>query len=383
MKLKELFRPFENALDRPAEEVSRWKKERGGKAIGFLMTDVPEELIHAAGFFPYGIIGRNAQMEMAGAHLQPWSCSYVRSCLALALDGELDFLDGVIVPQICDTTRMLLDLWKHIRPFPYMDIFRIPRQVDRPSSGRYLVAELERIKLGLEELSGDPIGSEDLDQSIALFNENRALMRRMAEIHAQEPALLNDRTLYTIINGSMVMPREKVNLLLNEIMQALEGSLAEENGADDRQIRLIMSGTLLEPMEILDFINECGGTVVGDDFQNGYRYIEADVDTENPPLEALALRQIKRIPSAAFAIQKRQRRYYLAQMAGERKARGAIFLHLSFCEPENYDSHDNLEAMKEAGIQAMRVETQYGRAALGQLRNRVHAFMEMVGGESQ
>lgn len=370
--------PFENALARKAEAVEQWKTDRGGKVIGFLLTDVPEELIHAAGFFPYGIVGGSTNLEEANTHLQAWACSYSRSSLARALEGKLDFLDGLIIPQTCDTMRMLLDLWQQIHPLPYMENFRLPRQVDRSSARKYLLGELKRIKKGLEEFRGAPIEAESLRQSINLYNHNRQLLRKIFHLHARRPDLLSSRQLYTIINGTMIMAREKANRLLQPIAEKLEQNL--EDAGNGSRIRLLMSGTLLEPFEVLDFIEEFGGTVVADDFQNGFRYIEADIDPDRDPLEALAERQLMRIPSAAFDLGKRPRRVFLNELAREKEARGAILLHHTFCEPENFDGYDNLQALQNQDIPAMRIETQFGGAGLGQIRTRVHAFMEMVGG---
>lgn len=361
--------------------MKQWKKESGGKAIGFLLSDVPEEMIHAAGFFPYAIVGGSTNLEEANAHLQSWACSHSRSALARALEGELDFLDGLIIPHTCDTMRMLLDLWEHLRPLPYMENFRLPRQVNRASAGQYLVGELERIKKGLEIYRGSPIEKGELQESIKLYNQNRLLLRRLTELHNHSPNLINSRQLYTVINAAMIMPREEVNRLLKLALEDLEQKPINESSA--QYLPLLMSGTLLEPFEVLDYLEEFGGTVIADDFQNGYRYIEADVSTATDPLKALADRQLKRIPSAVFDIEQNPRRYFLTGLAKEKKAVGAIFLHLTFCEPENFDSYDNLKAMQDEGLPAIRIETQFGGAGLGQIRTRIHAFMEMVGGGSK
>ena len=66
----EVLEKFKQAAADPGREVQEWKQRTGGKAIGFLLTDVPEELLHAAGFFPFGICGGSARMELADAHLQ-------------------------------------------------------------------------------------------------------------------------------------------------------------------------------------------------------------------------------------------------------------------------------------------------------------------------
>jgi len=338
-------------------------------------------MIHAAGFFPYGIVGGSTNLEEANAHLQAWACSHSRSSLALALEEKLDFLDGLIIPHTCDTMRMLLDLWKHIRPLPYMEDFRLPRQVNRSSAGKYLLGELKRIKAGLEKYCGAPLEDAALMDSINLYNHNRQMLRTLNKLHTCYPGLISSRQLYTVINASMIMPREEVNSLMQNLIGHLEQEMADKTV--DSHVRLLLSGTLLEPFEVLDYIEEFGGTVVADDFQNGYRYIESDVETGIDTLEALANRQLKRIPSAAFDIAGNPRRFFLTDLAKKNNAEGAILLHLTFCEPENFDSYDNLKTMQAEGIPAIRLETQFGGTGLGQLRTRIHAFMEMLGGESR
>jgi len=379
LKTAELIAPFVDAYENPARQVEQWKAMHGGRVVGFLMTDVPEELIHAAGFFPYGITGGNKGLDKADAHLQTWVCSYVRSCFALAVDGRLDYLEGLIVPQTCDTTRMLLDLWNHVRPLPYMEDYRLPRQVGRGSARKYLLNELERMKEGLERFAGHSITTDNLKKSIMLYNHNRQLMRKLFDMHAKNPSLIGNRNLYTVVNGAMVMPRERVNELLVKIVDQLQESLniAEE----DKYLRLVLSGTLLTPLEILDLIDNWGGVVIGDDFQNGYRYIEADVTPEGDPVAALADRQLNRIPSAAYDIEQKPRRVFLTNLAKEKKAHGVIFVHLNFCEPENFDYYDNLTALQKAGFPAIRIESQFGQSTLGQMQTRLQAFLEMIGGE--
>ncbi len=375
----ELLNTFKTAAENYDEDVQQWKKTVGGKAIGFLLTDVPEELIHAAGFFPFGISGGDTRMDMADAHLQFWACSFVRSSLAMALEGKLDFLDGLIIPHTCDTTRMVLGIWKHAKPLSLMDNFRIPKQVERPSAQKYLVGEISRLKKLLEDFRGSEITDEELWQSIKLYNSNRELLRKLFFLHEKNPNLLGNRNLYTIIKSSMVISREKLNKLLQELLNSLEKE-EETSSPGNHKSRIVISGTLLEPMEILDFFEESGGVIVADDLKNGFRYIESDVPEKSDPIEALAERQRSRIPSAAYDNNNNPRRDFLVNLAKEKKADGVILLHLKYCEPENYDYYDNYLALEAAGIPAMRIETEFGGVALGQLRTRVQAFMEMVGG---
>lgn len=381
MHKAEVIKFLQEAAEKPDWQVQQWKEQENGKVIGFLLTDVPEELIHAAGFFPYGISGGRARMEFADAHLQSWTCSFVRSSLSLALEGKLDFLDGLIIPQTCDTTRNVSGIWQHASPLPFLQEYRLPRQVDRPSAREYLIYELTRLKEELEKFSGREITAEKIKESIALYNENRNLLARLFVLHEQNPAAISNKELYMIVEAAMLIPKETLNGYLNKLVNVLDGEVAAAENKETKT-RLFISGTLLEPLEILDFIDENGGVVVGDDLKNGFRYIEGQIEEAGDPLEALADRQLKRIPGAFYDPPHDPRRHYLVKMAREKRVQGVIFLHLRNCEPENYDYYDNVQALEKNGIPAIRIETEFVTAPSGQIRTRVEAFLEMVGGEN-
>ena len=378
MNSKNIIEFFKGTAANPGAEAGQWKREFEGKVVGFLLTDVPEELIHAAGFLPYAVNAEEGRLEYADAHLQTWACSFTRNSLAAVVQGKLSFLDGMIIPQTCDTTRMLMGIWKHIRPVPYMQTYRLPRQVDRTSARDYLRGELTRLKQSLEIYGGREITADRLTASISLYNTNRYLLRQLYSIHVETPQCLSGKDLFTIIKAAMVMPREKVKTHLEQLVALLESERGQYSKVELK--RLMISGTLLEPLELLDFIAEKGGVVVADDLQNGSRYLEADVAENKDPLEALVDRQINRMPSALYDSKDHIRTDFLVNLARDKGVHGVLFLHIKFCEPENYDYYDNMQAMEKAGITAMRVETAFGGLPQGQLQTRIHAFMEMLGG---
>jgi bcr-type benzoyl-CoA reductase subunit C len=368
---------FNKATEDPGREARLWKEETGGKVIGFFLTDVPEELVHAAGFFPFGIYGGNKGINLADAHMQAWTCSYVRSSLAMALGGALNFLDGLVIPQRCDETRMVMGIWKHQRPLSFMDNFRPPRQVERPSVKNYYLGELRRFKNKLEEFRGSEITDEELERSIRLYNRNRTLLGKLFDLHRQDPSLLSSRELYNVIRASMIIPREKLNQLLTQLLDTLGSKVSKEA---DRRIKVFISGTYLEPLEIADYIEENGGTIVGDDLKNGSRYFDGNVLEEGDLLQNLVERQLSKIPSASFDTSVNPRKHFLVKDLQEKNADGVILLHLKYCEPENFDYYDMKQALEKAGIPVQKIETEFGETSLGQLRTRVQAFMEMLGG---
>jgi bcr-type benzoyl-CoA reductase subunit C len=309
--------------------------------------------------------------------MQAWTCSYVRSSLAMALGGALNFLDGLVIPQRCDETRMVMGIWKHQRPLSFMDNFRPPRQVERPSVKNYYLGELRRFKNKLEEFRGSEITDEELERSIRLYNRNRTLLGKLFDLHRQDPSLLSSRELYNVIRASMIIPREKLNQLLTQLLDTLGSKVSKEA---DRRIKVFISGTYLEPLEIADYIEENGGTIVGDDLKNGSRYFDGNVLEEGDLLQNLVERQLSKIPSASFDTSVNPRKHFLVKDLQEKNADGVILLHLKYCEPENFDYYDMKQALEKAGIPVQKIETEFGETSLGQLRTRVQAFMEMLGG---
>ncbi len=153
-------------------------------------------------------------------------------------------------------------------------------------------------------------------------------------------------------------------------------------GQPNSKVRLVISGGVWEPPEIMDLIEEAGGVVVGDDLLTGARYLGPDADEEGNLLEALADRQLKKIPFSGFDNQEYERRRFLVDLVNRSEAKGLVFLHLKFCEPENYDYNDMREGLNSVRIPNLRLETEFTNPSLGQIRTRLEAFIEMIGGDT-
>ena len=102
---------FSDLIKRQKEIASDWKS-KGGKVMGHFCNYVPDELLHAAGILSIRIFGSPDPVTHADAHLQSYVCKVIRSSFDMGLKGELDYLDGLIIPYTCDAMRLLYDLWE-------------------------------------------------------------------------------------------------------------------------------------------------------------------------------------------------------------------------------------------------------------------------------
>lgn len=383
---KNSFVFFYETVQEPWKAAKRWKEKNGGAVVGWLPADVPEELIMAAGALPVAVWGSWGTVTLADAHLQVWACSFARSTLELALRGELSFLDGVIIPQTCDTTRTLYGIWRHCFPGLWVQAYLLPRQVERASAAAYLRAELNRLAAALERLTGTEITVERLSAAWELNARCRRLLGLVYDWHAAHPESFSSEDLYVLLRAAGLLPKEELAAALEGLVRELgigEASPQAEPAAaaeSPGKQRVFLSGSLAAPAGIFALLEQAGLTVVGDDLQDGYRYLCLEEPKGEDPWQKLVERQLSLPPTGYLNPVGIDRRRYLLESVRRRGAKGVIFLHLRFCEPENYDYYDLNTALCREGVPSLRLETDFQGSSLGQISTRLEAFAEMLGG---
>ena len=99
----------------PFNQVLMDYVDQGGKTVGFMYQDTPEEIITAAGAAPIYLRGTTSEgTEMAEAFFPQLTCNYTKHTYNEILDGKWDFLDGAVLYNLCDHSRRIYDNWKTI-----------------------------------------------------------------------------------------------------------------------------------------------------------------------------------------------------------------------------------------------------------------------------
>jgi len=360
----------------PYPLLRAWKKEAQRKIVGSTLTDVPEELIHAAGMVPFTIVGTNKPLLRASAHLPDNACSQARSDLELVLTYQRDFFDGYVLPQVDDTSQHLCDIWRRNVPWDYFESFLPPRQVDRPSAREWLLDETLRLKRSLEFFTGEEISEERLRESISLYNQNRQHMRKLYEMKRRSPGLISNREFFDIIKSSMWWPKEEHNRLLERFISSVDETYLKDKG--DGGIRVVLSGIVWEPPEIMDIIDQSGLQVVGDDLCVGWRYIGADVEMDGDPLRSIVDRHFKKGPFTPINDKGDRIFENLLNLVRQNRAKAVIYFHIKFNESQDYDLPDLVDNMEKEGIPIFVVETEYQTTHLAGVRTRIQAFGESL-----
>ncbi len=358
------------------------------RPLGFLSGYVPEELFHAAGFSPVFLLHGREGCGHAQAHLPGFTCWVVRSALDRALSGELSALAGVAFAHTCDAVQALADLWPRVVPNPPALYVAMPHHLAAPAARPYLLAELQRLRERLEQITDRALSDEALRESIALHNRTRALVRQLYEVADRLPA----PALHTALQAAFLMPKEVYNPLMADLLDTLEAhaELALAKGEDPKgspkflgsqhhhRPRLFVVGPELADPTLYQVIADAGGRVVGDLLDLGQRYFARAVGETGGPLEALAEHTLAMLPTPTKYHPQRRREAHLLDMVSAGEADGVIFARQKFCDPHGFDVVTLKTALDKANVPHLLVELEQ-TPHIGQMRTRVEAFLEMIG----
>lgn len=337
--------------------AAREWKDRGGKVVGYFCSDVPEEMISAAGLLPLRLSGDpGGGTEVADSYAEPFYQPDVRSTFNMLLTGRYDFLDYLIIPHSRDAVVALYDHLHRIKQLapqiklPELYLFDM-LHTSFWLTALYIRERVRELKKKLEEWSGKEITSESLSRAIAIGNENRLLLKKVAALRADEPSRLSGVQALQIIGSSLFMPKEEHNRRLRQFLVEADKLPARDG------VRLFVEGSPIDNLQFYELVESGGATVVGEDNCWGNRYAEDPVDQSLDPLEAIAERYHLKAPCPRMHSLDRRVDYCL-NGALEAKAQGAVFFFLEWDNAPAWEYPDQKKALEEKGIPTVCFEMQ-------------------------
>ncbi len=360
--------------------AAREWKAGGGKVVGYLSDDVPEEMILAAGFFPFRMSGDpSSGTEEADKYTETFYDPSVRSILNMMLKRKYDFLDFMIIPHASDSILKLYhQLWwiHRIAPaitFPPVHLFDI-LHLSVYTTGLFVRDRVRELKAKLEEWSGNKLTDEALSRAIAIGNENKSLLKKVAVLRAAEPSRLSGCEALQIIGTSAFMLKEEHNKLLEQFLKGTRHSPAAQG------VRLFVAGSDVDNLQLYDLVESCGAVVVAEDSNWGNRYFEDPVDDSCSPMEAIADRYHLR-PSRIRIQSIDQRVRNCVRSVAEAGAQGAIFFIYEWDPAPAWDLPDQKKALETMGIPTLSFNAQkYALSDLekAEITSKVQRFIQTV-----
>ena len=351
--------------------VKKWR-QGGGKVVGHFQVYFPEELVHAAGLLPFKVRGAPVEPTNADSHFGSYLCSILKTSLQITLAKTVE-LDLFVSHPICDAARNLAAIWGRNFPYP-SQILYLPQNPNSKRSAAYLRGEYDRLLRTVSSIAGRSVTTDDLRRSIAVFNENRALLRELYEIKRQTPWLVTAEDAYCLVSVGGLIPREEHNELLRSVLPRLR---ARTNKPEDRT-RVVFEGAFCEQPP-LDLVRMLGRTcyVVDDDFLIGLRYLTSDVPAGPDPLADLAQAYISR--STYSAVQHdddKPKEVMLLERVKQARADAVIVAAAKMCEPGLEEQVAYTAALDEKGIPFFVTEFEENMTSFEQLETQVETFLE-------
>jgi bcr-type benzoyl-CoA reductase subunit C len=341
--------------------------------IGFFCPYVPEELLHAAGALPIRLMGAPIQMSHVQAHLQPNCCHLVKSSLESLLQGELDFLKGIVFSHTCDTMQGLPDIWALQKRIPLQFNLMMPSRLDSDLSRSYFKAEMERFKDFLESRIGK-IPHENLKASIQLFNHIREKIEGIYHYRRKSPGTISGSEFAQIIRAGYLMDRQRYLGLLSDLLN----ELPEKTEEGKKQVPIYLTGNMAHSASFFSLIEESGAQIVQDDLCSGARFLHLMVPEDGDPVEGLTHRYFDSFLCPSKHKGNDAHIETLVNEAQKSGAKGVIFLLYKYCEDYYFDYPDLKQALESKGIPTLLLEVEDPSYSIGQLKTRVQAFMEML-----
>jgi benzoyl-CoA reductase subunit C len=359
--------------DKRTKWAHAWQKQ-GKKVIGVLDSLVPEEVIYAAGMLPWRIHGTwKEDVSKAMTYRHPQGNTFLNHVMESLLEGELDFLDGMVGSNRDEDFRRFRDYWEWLSKTRLVYLVEVPT-MDTELTRRRFTAKIQDFIGAIEELGKMKINDSLLRDAIAIYDQGYSLLRKVYELRKREEPPLSGSEALAITNAAMVMPRDEFNKELEELLPYLEKRKANVRRS---RPRLMLSSDLLDNPAYIDLVEQAGCLVAMDDLDTGSRYFwETTDDGSDGPAYALAVRYLKNNSPRMFNW--RGQVEQLVQWAKEFNIDGVLELPDAYDYTRGFRSPFLARWLKEANIPSMSFERDYHLSNVGQLRTRIGAFLEIL-----
>jgi len=341
--------------------------------MGWGCTYTPLELIYAAGFLPYRIIGHSNPIEHADSYISPNFCQFVKSTIDVAIEGGYEFLEGVVFVNSCDAMRRLHDVWKEYMPSKFIYIIDIP--MGHSSLGfKYLRNEFEKLKIALENYTSHRIKDKTIEESMDTFIESRLLFQKMNSLRMKNPPGITGSEIVKITLDFFKTDPKNWN---ERIRERIANNSKDAIKSKSNKPRIVLSGSPIHDIDFISFIEDCGLNVVYEELCTGSKFFDMKINKTKDSLDSLSRAYLNRTPCARM-MKIEERAEKLFEISKKFNTDGIIHHSLKFCDTYLYDVPRLRELLIEKGLSVLFLESDGTLGSLNQLKTRIEAFSEMT-----
>lgn len=372
---KEQIKKLTEIASNPAKSIAASAAAAGKEPFGYFPMHAPEEIIYAAGYLPVGMWGGKTEIKYADKYLQGFCCTIMKANMEFGITGVYNMLKGVLIPCFCDTLKCVCEDWKYAVPnLPLIPIV-YPQNRNADGAMDFLVCKFQNVKSELEKLSGKEITEAALEKAFDVYEHYRSVMRKFTELISDYPLTFDAKTRHLVLKAAHFMDKAEYTAAVEDIMEQLSSVPKEEF----RGIKVIATGLISEPVEVLDIFCENDIAVAGDDVSHQSRAFRTPSPESGSVLEKMAGRIAAQRGDTFLYEASKDKGDMLIEMVKRTKADGIVLFMMKFCDPEEFDYPILKKQAEAAGIPLLYLEVDQQMDSYEQLRTRIQSFAEMIG----
>ncbi|MFC1991725.1 double-cubane-cluster-containing anaerobic reductase [Chloroflexota bacterium] len=355
----------------------------GGKVVATYCVFVPEEIVWAADAIPVGLCaGTQFSIPIAEEVLPRNTCALIKSSFGFKLGRICPYIQTshlVVGETTCDGKKKMFEILAQHQPVYVMEV---PNKKTKLARDLWL-GEVIAFKKVIEDLTGNNIGADKLSQATKKVNDRRRALKRLYELRKANPVPISGKDALLVTQVSFYDDVNRSTQQINTLCDEVEARVAAREGVfPENAPRILVSGS---PMAIPNWklhhiLEMAGAAIVCEETCTGTRFFSELVPenggTVEEQLKAIAERYMK-INCACFTPNE-ERLDDIVSLAREYQVDGVVHYNLQFCHTYANEAVKVERTLAEEGIPLLRIETDYSDEDVGQLRNRVDAFLEMI-----
>jgi len=291
------FSALKAAYDDRKAVLKKWNEE-GKKVVLTAGIDIPEEMILAAGMYPFPLTSFYGPRPSAEKYLE-YSFGPLWKGMWESLLEDYKGLAKYIV--FSSSSDMYLKIFNYVRtlriyepelnlPEPkYIDLELVVKAYKAQERNE---KELELFRAQLEKWSGEKLTDEAINAQIEICNEYRTALTEFAQLRKKDNCRVLGSEALVVIGGSMFMEKKQATELIKAVTEEAKAwPMAPGN-------RVYYIGSCQETTEVYELAEEQGVNFVGEDTYMGDRMYQYNVSPAYTPVSALVERIMNRMPSS-------------------------------------------------------------------------------------
>ena len=384
-RLEVHMKKLDEHLEKRLAEIKK-AKESGSKVVGFFPGNyVPEEIIYASGAVPLCIAdgGDSSLVEASLSEIPRRFCSFVRAQIGAITQKSnpyFELIDLLVAPIGCQHLKKMAEI---IEFRGYMDMVKlgVPRSYESKFSLDYYTKQLEKLKDRLQQLTGNEITDEKLQEAIKLNNSKRNLLREISLLRTKDPAPIRSLDFIKLNHASYYADPSFMVEILQNILQDLKEQQPAPQKEKKPRILLVGPNLVYGDYKVPELIEEAGGEIVVEEISEGIMSYWQTISEQEAPIKSLAKGYLwDRVPCAFMVHSAKSRLDFAQKLIKDFNVSGVVWYEVLSCETYDAEAYYFSKNLEKQNIPQLTLESDYGNSDVGQLKTRIDAFMELLKG---